>query len=85
MKRATFGFLGILICFGLGATADANDSPERIFKKHKDAIVRIYVNGTFRGCGFVVSQDGLVVTAKHVITGAEFPSNIKAAGIEVQQ
>jgi S1-C subfamily serine protease len=85
MKRAAFGFLGILFCLGAVGTAKGNDSPEHIFKRHKNAIVRIYVNGTFRVCGFIVSQDGLVVTAKHVVADAEFPSNIKAAGVEVQQ
>jgi len=67
MKIATLGFLGAFICFATGRTASANDSPARILKKNKDAVVRIYVNGTFRGCGFVVSKDGLVVTAYHLI------------------
>src|ERR1700730_5910623 len=35
------------------------------------AIVQIYVNGDFSGVGFIVSSDGTIMTANHVITTRE--------------
>jgi len=85
MKVATLGFLGAFICFAAGGTASANDSPARILKKNKDAVVRIYVNGTFRGYGFVVSKEGLVITAYHLIASDDNSPTPKPTGIEVEE
>jgi S1-C subfamily serine protease len=85
MNIATVVFLGAFICFATSRTASANDSPARILKKNKDAVVRIYVNGTFRGCGFVVSKDGLVITAYHLVASDDNLRTPKRTGIEVEE
>jgi S1-C subfamily serine protease len=46
-------------------------SPKEIFEQNQSAVVRIFVNGNLSGCGFIVSEDGVVVTANHVVVGAD--------------
>lgn len=43
-------------------------SPKDILAKNKDAVVQVFVNGIFSGTGFIISKDGLIVTANHVVT-----------------
>jgi len=85
MKAPMLSFLGAFICLAAGGTASANDSPARILQKNKDAVVRIYANGIFRGYGFVVSKDGLVITADHLIPSDENLPIRQPAEIEVEQ
>src|ERR1700683_197132 len=86
MRRLTGGFLSILFCLVGTARGNTAVPPTHIFAKNKNTIVRIIVNGSFSGCGFVVSEDGLVATDYHVIATAESQFTQIASGkIEVQQ
>jgi S1-C subfamily serine protease len=67
MKRATLGILSIALCLGAAATASATDSSDHVLRKNRNAVVRILVKGVFRGCGFIATPDGLVVTANHIV------------------
>src|ERR1700694_5993120 len=59
-------------------------SPANIFAANRDAIVQIFVDGSFSGCGFIISEDGFIATANHVV--ATEKSNFKefASNIEVR-
>jgi S1-C subfamily serine protease len=46
-------------------------SPKDILAKNSGAVVQICVNGDFHGTGFIISKDGLIATANHVITTKE--------------
>ena len=69
-------FLIILVCLSLSAgcrkprlekgPADTLDKQERIAKIRKST-VRIYVDGKPTGTGFIITENGLIATAFHVI------------------
>jgi S1-C subfamily serine protease len=60
-------------------------TPSEIFTKNKDAIVQIFVNGELSGCGFIISADGLVITANHVVTTEESNFTQTFSTIEVRK
>jgi S1-C subfamily serine protease len=60
-------------------------APSEIFAKNKNAVVRIYVNGQIAGCGFIISADGLIVTANHVVTTEESGFTELGSPIEVEK
>ncbi len=69
MKRAL-----ILIAVGsfiVSANAQNVLTRKEIYRVNCKAIVQISVNGRFSGVGFIVSADGFVMTANHVITTRE--------------
>jgi S1-C subfamily serine protease len=68
MNRWAFGVVLVLLA---GTASEQTFTPKKIFEQNKGAIVRIFVNGTISGCGFIVSGDGLIVTANHVIASAK--------------
>ncbi len=60
-------------------------TPSEIFARNSDAVVQIFVNGRISGCGFIVSSDGLVFTANHVVTTEESKFTEVSAEIEVRK
>lgn len=73
----------VLLCV---PTSSKVASPQEIFAQNKDAVVRIFVNnGELSGCGFIVSEDGLVVTANHVITSKKDGFKEPATDIKVER
>jgi V8-like Glu-specific endopeptidase len=59
-------------------------SARDILVKSKNAVVQIFVNGEFHGTGFIISKDGLIATANHVITTEESDYTQVSERIEVQ-
>jgi S1-C subfamily serine protease len=49
-------------------------SAGNIFTLHRGAIIRVLVDGRFRGSGFMISDDGLAVTANHVVANMDKPN-----------
>lgn len=60
-------------------------TPKEIFTKNRDAVVQIFVNSELSGCGFIISTNGLVVTANHVITTKESNFTEPFSTIEVRK
>jgi len=91
-------FLILLVCLSTSAgcfksriekpPANALDKQERIAKIRKST-VRIYVDGKPKGTGFIITENGLIATAFHVIaktipTPREQAQITYASSIEVQ-
>jgi S1-C subfamily serine protease len=82
MKRALILIVGFFI---FGAVADCQNMLTRkeIYRSNFKAIVQISVNGNFSGVGFIASNDGIVITANHVVTTRESNFRQYAANITV--
>jgi S1-C subfamily serine protease len=79
LKRAIL--LLVAVCTPIQA---AQLSPKDILSKNRDAVVQIFVSGEFSGTGFIISQDGLVATANHVVTTEESKYMEFAKTIEIK-
>jgi S1-C subfamily serine protease len=80
MNRLTVAFL--IVAFGAANSETLNE--KQIFEKYKDAVVTVFGDGLDRGCGFIVSADGLIYTANHVITTDESGVRKQFSKIEVK-
>ncbi len=81
MKRAL-----ILIAIGVfivNANAQNVLTGKEIYRASRDGVVQILVGGHFSGTGFLISADGLIITANHVVATKESRFKTYAAGIEV--
>jgi|SRR5579859_1204443 len=61
----------------------AQTSPAVIFQDNRDAVVQIFVNGVFHGNGFIISKDGFIATANHVVATEESDFMEYASAIRV--
>jgi len=75
----------VIVSFLVSPAKPTAMSPDRIFSENRNSVVRIFTNGVLNGCGFVVSEDGLIVTANHVVTTEESELSEPFSRIEVQQ
>jgi len=70
MKRA-WALIFSLLVFSVSANAQNVLTRKEIYRSNCKAIVQISVNGNFSGVGFIVSDDGVVITANHVVASRE--------------
>jgi S1-C subfamily serine protease len=68
------------------ATAAFADAPtaKRVFGANANAVVQVYVDGRYSGSGFLVSSDGVIVTANHVVATRESALRQFATTIQVR-
>jgi hypothetical protein len=59
-------------------------STKEILAKNRNAIVGIFISGKFSGTGFVISEDGLIATANHVVAIQSSSYSEYAADITVK-
>lgn len=74
----------ILTLFVALPLKSAELSSKDILAKNNGAVVQIIVNGEFHGTGFIISKDGLIATANHVITTKESGYTEASKKIEVR-
>ncbi len=75
--------LTVAVCFlSLSANSQNVVSPREIYRINCKAIVQIKTEGGF-GVGFLVSSDGMVMTANHVVTTRDSHFKQYASDIEV--
>jgi hypothetical protein len=53
--------------FSLGACAQNNLPNREIYRLNRETVVQINVGESFSGDGFLISNDGIVATANHVV------------------
>ena len=80
--------IAVVLLFGLlmfAGVADAQKllTGKEIYGANCKAVVQIKVNGNFTGVGFIISADGLIMTANHVITTRDSGFRQYAAQIQV--
>jgi S1-C subfamily serine protease len=69
--------------FSVSANAQKMMTWKEIYRINCKAVVQIYVGDTFRGTGFIVSSDGVILTANHVVTTRESRLRQYASDIKV--
>lgn len=82
--RTTAKILPLFLFFSSISYGQTAVSPSQIFHAHRLAVVQIFRPDGVYGVGFIVSADGLVVTANHVATTRESNFTNFAQGIKVE-
>src|SRR5579862_2986512 len=81
MKIAFFLLFGLFL---LATRTSAQNllTGKEIFGTNCKAVVQIYVGGQFSGVGFIISKDGVITTANHVVTTRD--SSFRQYGSPIQ-
>ena len=82
MKIAPVLLLGLVMSTGIAKAQNVLTGKE-IYGVNCKAVVQIYMNGNFSGTGFIVSPDGIIMTANHVITTRDSRFRQYASDIKV--
>lgn len=83
MKHTKVTIFIVVSCMSAVA-AQSQTSPKDIFERNKGTVVQIFVNDVFSGCGFIVSRDGFIATANHVVATPDSGYQEYYAKIEVR-
>jgi len=85
-KKAVDRLILVLLpaLIGLSLMSPAVKIPQQIYESYRDAVVQIGVGPNFSGNGFIVSSDGTIVTANHVVTTRESGFKQYAEGLRVR-
>jgi S1-C subfamily serine protease len=70
MKR-TLTTVVVACLFSLSASAQTKLTSGEIYRINHDAVVQINIGNFFSGDGFLISSDGIVATANHVVTARD--------------
>ncbi|MGA9546028.1 MAG: serine protease [Candidatus Sulfotelmatobacter sp.] len=79
-KVLLFVAIGVFV---LGAHAQKGLTSRQIYESNRGAIVQIGIGNKFSGNGFIVSSDGLVLTANHVVATPESQRKTYATNLNV--
>jgi S1-C subfamily serine protease len=71
MRKALPVFVTATLLSIISANAQQSVTSKAIYRTNHSAVVQIYVNEQFSGDGFLVSSDGSVLTANHVVATRE--------------
>ena len=83
MKRALVLTIGFLV-FSTVADCQHTLTGKEIYGNAKESVVEIGIGTAFSGNGFIVSSDGVIITANHVITTRESKFKEYASNIQVR-
>jgi S1-C subfamily serine protease len=70
MKIAPILLLGLAMSTGIAKAQNVLTGKE-IYRTNCKAVVEIGVGGNFSGAGFIISADGIIMTANHVVATRE--------------
>ena len=82
MKLALIMLIGLLVLAGV-TNAQKVLTGKEIYGANCKAVVQIGINDVFSGTGFIISADGIIMTANHVVTTRDSNFRQYANGLQV--